>query len=244
MVIGLLVAVAAAFFALERFWPAGPLPSVKGWWARVAILNAAQVGIVVLAGLTWDKWFLGASLLNLSKHVGDIWAALLTYLVSCLIFYWWHRVRHESQLFWRLCHQLHHSPRRIELLTSFYKHPVEITINSVLTSAIVYPLMGCSVRAAAIYTVFIAIAEYFYHWNIRTYAKMRGPYNRRNVYGAALSFGPKLPEPMWRNVFNYGLGDANRLASEFGLPREATNFVVVIETRTAGRTNEWELSTR
>src|SRR5687768_4958912 len=103
MVIGLLVLVAAAFIALERLWPAGPLPSVKGWWARVAILNAAQVGIVVLAGLTWDKWFRGASLLDLSKHVGDIWAALLTYLVSCLVFYWWHRVRHESHLFWRLC---------------------------------------------------------------------------------------------------------------------------------------------
>ncbi|HUS35265.1 MAG TPA: hypothetical protein VM680_07945 [Verrucomicrobiae bacterium] len=76
------------------------------------------------------------------------------------------------------------------------------------------------------------------------YAKMRGPYNRRNVYGAALSFGPKLPEPMWRSVFDYGLGDANRLATEFGLPRAATNFIVIIETRTSGRTNAWELSTR
>jgi len=153
---------------LERIWPANELPTVKGWWGRVVLLNVAQAGIVVLAGLTWDRWFAGGSVFGVSKRLGDEWAAALTYLVSCVIFYWWHRVRHESGFFWRLCHQLHHSPRRIELVTSFYKHPVEITINSLLTSAIVYLLMGCSVRAAAIYTLIIAVAEYFYHWNIRT----------------------------------------------------------------------------
>lgn len=168
MVIGLLILVAASFFVLERVWPAAELPTVKGWWGRVALLNVAQAGIVILAGFTWDMWFAGVSLLDASARVGDVAAALMTYLVSCVIFYWWHRVRHESDFFWRLCHQLHHSPRRIELVTSFYKHPVEITINSLLTSGIVYLVMGCSPRAAAIYTVIIAVAEYFYHWNIRT----------------------------------------------------------------------------
>lgn len=168
MIILLLIAVALIFIALERIWPATELPTVRGWWGRVALLNCAQAGIVVLAGVTWDKWFQRASIFHISERMNDINAALITYLVSCVIFYWWHRVRHESQLFWRLCHQMHHSPRRIELLTSFYKHPVEITINSALTSGIVFGLMGCSLRAAAIYTVIIAVAEYFYHWNIRT----------------------------------------------------------------------------
>jgi sterol desaturase/sphingolipid hydroxylase (fatty acid hydroxylase superfamily) len=54
------------------------------------------------------------------------------------------------------------------MLTSFYKHPVEITLNSLITSAITFPLLGCDTKAAAIYVVLITVAEYFYHWNIRT----------------------------------------------------------------------------
>ncbi|MCD6051633.1 MAG: hypothetical protein K0Q55_3042 [Verrucomicrobia bacterium] len=166
--IALLVLVAVGFFVIERLWPAGSLPQVKGWWGRIVLVNLVQAGIVVLAGFTWDRWLKQFSLFRLSEQWGDVAAALTAYLVSCIVYYWWHRVRHESEFFWRVCHQLHHSPRRIELLTSFYKHPVEITINSVLSSLIVYALCGCSVRAAALYTVIIAIAEYFYHWNIRT----------------------------------------------------------------------------
>lgn len=93
---------------------------------------------------------------------------VIAYLVSTFVYYWWHRWRHESKFFWRLCHQIHHSPRRIEILTSFYKHPVEITLNSIISSLIVYVLLGCSVEAAGVYTLFTAIAEFFYHWNIRT----------------------------------------------------------------------------
>src|SRR5215831_788314 len=168
MVVVLIVAVAVAFIVLERLWPAAKLPAVEGWWARVALLNFAQFGIVLLAGQTWDRWFRGVSLWHLSRHMNAISAGLITYVVSCLIFYWWHRFRHESQLFWRLCHQLHHSPRRIEVLTSFYKHPVEITLNSMITSAITYPLLGCDTRGAAAYLFLTAAAEYFYHWNLRT----------------------------------------------------------------------------
>ena len=53
-------------------------------------------------------------------------------------------------------------------MTSFYKHPVEILINSLLSSVIVFPLFGGSIRAAGYYTVLIAVGEFFYHWNITT----------------------------------------------------------------------------
>ena len=54
------------------------------------------------------------------------------------------------------------------------------------------------------------------------YAKLRGPYNRRNVYGTALAYGPvlaknKLTAPMLSAVMKYGLcGDAP-LLREFGI---------------------------
>ena len=163
-----LIGIAVGFILIERLWPAREMPSVRWWWWRVLLVNITQGAIVLVAGRTWDVWMQGVSLLHLSEHFGDVTSAAIAYFVSCFVYYWWHRLRHESQFFWRLCHQLHHSPRRIEIVTSFYKHPFEITLNSLLCSAIIYPLLGCSVTAAAYYTFLAAVAEYFYHWNIRT----------------------------------------------------------------------------
>ncbi|MGH6630704.1 MAG: sterol desaturase family protein, partial [Burkholderiales bacterium] len=160
--------IAAALIVVERLWPARELPKVENWWARVIFVNVIQLGIIVLSGYTWDRWLQSLSLFRLRDHFGDLAQGCIAYFISTFVYYWWHRWRHESVWFWRLCHQLHHSPARIELLTSFYKHPVEITINSVLSAGIVYLLLGCSVSAGAFYTLLTALAEYFYHLNLRT----------------------------------------------------------------------------
>jgi len=164
----LIIIIAVAMIIIERLWPGSSLPNVKGWWLRIALVNAVQLGLVILAGFTWDRWLGSVSLLHLSAWYGDVVAGVIAYLVSTLVYYGWHRVRHESNLFWRLCHQFHHSPRRIEVLASFYKHPVEIFLNSLISSTLVYAVLGCSVQSTAIYTGLAAVAEYFYHWNIRT----------------------------------------------------------------------------
>jgi sterol desaturase/sphingolipid hydroxylase (fatty acid hydroxylase superfamily) len=164
----IVIAIAAGMILVERAWPANQLPAVRGWWARIAAINLVQLGVVLLAGITWDRWLAGVALIRLRDHLPVVPQALIAYLLSTFVYYWWHRVRHESRFFWRLCHQLHHSPQRIEILTSFFKHPVEITLNSILSAAIVYPLLGCDLEAGAIYTLLTAVAEYFYHWNVRT----------------------------------------------------------------------------
>jgi len=73
------------------------------------------------------------------------------------------------------------------------------------------------------------------------YQHLRGPYNRRNVYGAALSYAPRLPEQMWRSVFDYGLGPNGSLRKEFGLPEDC-DITLRIETRTRGRDDVWLLT--
>jgi sterol desaturase/sphingolipid hydroxylase (fatty acid hydroxylase superfamily) len=168
MLIAILIIIAAFFIVVERLVPGSELPAVPGWWRRIALINAVQAGIVVLAGVAWDRWFQEARLLHLSENFPAPIAALIAYVISTLVYYWWHRFRHESALFWRLCHQLHHSASRIELLTSFYKHPLEILINSLISAALIYGLLGCDALTGAIYTGLTAVAEYFYHWNIRT----------------------------------------------------------------------------
>lgn len=157
-------------FLIEKLFPANQLPKVNKWWARVILVNLVQASIVLIASRTIDLWFeTGAtSPWALAKHLSLGWQILIGYIVITFIYYWWHRIRHESTFFWKLCHQLHHSPRRMEVLMSFYKHPVEITINAVLSSTIVYLLLGCSTEAAVWITLATGIAELFYHWQIKT----------------------------------------------------------------------------
>jgi hypothetical protein len=75
------------------------------------------------------------------------------------------------------------------------------------------------------------------------YSRLRGAYNRRNVYGAALSYAPRLPEPLWRAVFTYAFAPAGPLRREFGLPPDAHDIAVEIRTRTRGRADHWRLET-
>ncbi len=38
---------AVAMIAIERFWPGRELPSVRGWWTRVVLLDAVQVAVIL-----------------------------------------------------------------------------------------------------------------------------------------------------------------------------------------------------
>jgi len=121
----------------------------------------------MLAGISWNRWLQGWSLLAIPKSTPAVLVGFLGWFIGTFVFYWWHRTRHVS-LLWRVCHQIHHSPARIEVLTAFYKHPIEIAANSVIASAIMFSLLGASVQAGAWFNVFAAVGEYFYHTNLCT----------------------------------------------------------------------------
>lgn len=73
------------------------------------------------------------------------------------------------------------------------------------------------------------------------YQQLGGPYNRRNVYGAALSYAPRMPQPLWESVFCFGLKPGGTMRREFGIPEEATRLRVLIATKTRGRADTWKL---
>jgi len=161
-------AVFAACFVLERLFPGWPLPRVRTWPVRVLLINGVQLLVVLLAGLTWERWLSGASVFHLSLHVSPSVGGLLAYFIATFVFYWWHRWRHESDWLWRMFHQIHHSPQRLEVITSFYKHPLEMVVNSLIGSVLVYALLGLSLEAGAIYTLCTALGEFFYHTSVKT----------------------------------------------------------------------------
>lgn len=48
---------------------------------------------------------------------------------------------------------------------SLYKHPLEMTTNSIVGRLVVYTFLGLNTEAGAIYTL---LGEFFYHTNVRT----------------------------------------------------------------------------
>jgi sterol desaturase/sphingolipid hydroxylase (fatty acid hydroxylase superfamily) len=167
-VLATILTLAAGCFVLERLIPGWPLPRVRTWPVRVLLINLVQLAVVLIAGVTWERWLSSWSLLRLSTVVSPTAGGILAYFVATFVFYWWHRWRHESQFLWRAFHQIHHSPQRIEVITSFYKHPGEMIFNSLLGSALVYTVLGLTLEGGAVYTACTAIGEFFYHTNIRT----------------------------------------------------------------------------
>ena len=75
------------------------------------------------------------------------------------------------------------------------------------------------------------------------YARLQGPYNRRNVWGAVLAYGPVLStnpatREMFRGVVVHGLcGDAP-LLTELGLDAHSMHDVAIHYTPRAGSTPE------
>lgn len=168
MVVPLVVLSAAVVMILvEITRPGRSWPQVAGWWRRAALLNAAQLAMVFISGAAWDGW--------MARHrpfpadrLGVTGGAAVGYLAITFVYYWWHRWRHESPFLWRWFHQVHHSPQRIEIITSFYKHPFELFANGLLSSFILYLLVGLGPAAASNAVLISGLAELFYHWNVRT----------------------------------------------------------------------------
>lgn len=163
-----IIVIGIAFMILERLIPDQKLPHVKGWWTRVIILNAFQISILFLGKAIWDTWFQDTSIFHLSNSVNDVTGGFIAYLVITFVFYWWHRWRHTINVLWLLLHQIHHSPQRIETITSFFKHPVEIVFNSLIIGAVNFIALGLDMKSAGWCLLFTAIGEYFYHMNIKT----------------------------------------------------------------------------
>jgi sterol desaturase/sphingolipid hydroxylase (fatty acid hydroxylase superfamily) len=163
----LVTATALLLIALEQTRPGTRLPAVRGWWARAVLLNLVQAGVVYLGTYTWDRWLPGISWWN-GESLGALPGIALGYVVITFVYYWWHRARHEIPMLWRWLHQVHHSPSRLEVATSFYKHPFELLLNGLLSSFLLYVVVGLSPRSAGVVVTITGIAELLYHSNLRT----------------------------------------------------------------------------
>lgn len=209
----LIVISTAIFFIYERVAPGRALPHSPNWYWRAALMNLMQLALIGLGGLTWNQYFRSHALFQLGAWDSAILEGVFYWVVGTFVFYWWHRLRHANG-FWLLFHQIHHSPSRIEVLTSFYKHPIEIAADSILTGLLIYCVFGGTAEAGAWTSFFGATGEYFYHSNIRT-PKWMGYFIQRPEHH---SVHHQL------DVHKYNFGDLTIWDRLFGTFKEAESF--------------------
>ena len=202
------------FLILERIFPGRQLPNSTGWYARSILLNLVQLGITLLTGQLWINIFQKVSLLDLWTLDYPVIEGFIGWFIGTFFFYWWHRVRHLKG-FWTIFHQIHHSPSRIEILTSFYKHPIEILSNSIFSGLILYGLLGVSIEGAFWYNFFAATGEYFYHANLKSPKWLRFFIQTPELH----SIHHQL------DVHNYNFGDIPLWDRLFGTYKDTTEFV-------------------
>jgi sterol desaturase/sphingolipid hydroxylase (fatty acid hydroxylase superfamily) len=215
-------AVAAGFLGLERLAPGRELPHARGWYARALLMNLAQVAITLSTNVIWVDLFSAPAAFHLSRLQAPVLEGFIGWFVGSFFFYWWHRIRHRSG-FWLIFHQVHHSPARIEALTSFYKHPVEILADSALAAAILYLLLGASLEGALWFNFFAATGELFYHanWKSPRWLKyfiqtpeLHSIHHQLDVH--RYNFGDI---PLWDRIFGT-YKDADTFAPQCGFPRD------------------------
>ncbi|MBN4065713.1 sterol desaturase family protein [Candidatus Amoebophilus asiaticus] len=202
------------FLILERVFPGRLLPNKAGWYVRSIFINLIQLGITLLTGQLWISFFQKASLFDLWALNNPAIEGLIGWFIGTFFFYWWHRIRHLKG-WWRIFHQIHHSPGRIEILTSFYKHPIEILSNSILSGLILYGLLGVSIEGAFWYNFFAATGEYFYHANLKSPKWLRYFIQTPELH----SIHHQL------DVHHYNFGDIPLWDRFFGTYKDTTEFV-------------------
>jgi sterol desaturase/sphingolipid hydroxylase (fatty acid hydroxylase superfamily) len=113
-------------FAFEwLFQSDAPVQQIRHWWPRLIFLFSLRTLVAI--------FFTTALIFAFGPFTTNaVWQKLpvalsmtIALLLFTLLHYWTHRVRHDVDWFWRVFHQMHHSPKRFDLSLTFYVHPME-----------------------------------------------------------------------------------------------------------------------
>jgi len=157
-----LVMMAIGTVASGQSWP-----QFARWHLRATAFNSVQAAMVWVAGVACTGWIMRRRPWS-ADGLGVVGGAIAGYLAITFVYYWWHRWRHESPFLWRWFHQFNHSRHILVIIISFYIQLFELFAYSVLSSAILYLMVGLGPQAAAQTLLIKGLVDLFCHWNVRT----------------------------------------------------------------------------
>lgn len=155
------------FCVAERCWPARRQTSDRAWIARALAINLLQITAVWIASVSFNRWLPQHTLALLPASWSAPVGAVIGAGLYSLAIYGYHRAQHAVPLLWRM-HQLHHSPSRLEALSTNYAHPLEYLTNTLVHSALSFAVLGLTPQAAALSYGLAATQNFFIHSNLRS----------------------------------------------------------------------------
>lgn len=158
----------AVIFTREVIAPASGAACDKRWQYLSGALTAVNLGVVIAAGLVFERVIASHSLLHLQDRIDPVSGGVLAFFASSFFAYWWHRATHASDTLWRLTHQLHHAPPRIEALTAFYLHPLDSFFAVLLNVGVAYAVLGVNGLSLAVALGLAAVFDLVAHADQRT----------------------------------------------------------------------------
>jgi sterol desaturase/sphingolipid hydroxylase (fatty acid hydroxylase superfamily) len=155
-------------FTREIIAPASRNSCDHRWLILSTSLAAATVVVTIGIGYFFADLIRIYSLVSAGIYMPDLLVGMRCFLLASFIFYWWHRALHKSDLLWRVFHQLHHSPQRVEALTAFFAHPLDTAAAVLISVFSSYLILGASPLAAAFALLLTGIFDIFLHSDIKT----------------------------------------------------------------------------
>ncbi len=162
----IVISIFACLLLAEELFPGRPLPQIRYWKIKGIGVFVIYFFLSSYLPLLWNEYFAKYQITNLSL-LGDYWGALVALLVYELGVYFWHRSMHNSNLLWRVFHQMHHSAERVDTYGAFFFSPMDMIGFTFLTSlAMVWIGFTAQATIYAIYgATFLAVIQ---HANIKT----------------------------------------------------------------------------
>ncbi|MEO4030623.1 sterol desaturase family protein [Chromobacterium vaccinii] len=155
-------------FTREVIAPASKNRCDRRWLLMAGALGACTAAVTLALGYLFSAQIGRAALIPAARDWPDISVGAASFLLTSFVFYWWHRATHASDWLWRVFHQLHHSPGRVEALTAFYAHPLDSAAAVLISAFSSYLALGASPVAAAWALFFTSGFDLFLHGDMHT----------------------------------------------------------------------------
>lgn len=168
-IVGLLIPLTyLAMLAVEKWQPARRFPARPGWtWIGIAFLLLLGTVSTVVPLAVPQRWLAAHRWID-GTGLGVAGGTVVGYVVLSGAMYAYHRSMHGVDLFWRLTHQIHHSPQRVDMSGSVLFHPVEMVLQVLLQLFVTLVVLGLDPLAAALTGYVAAFYGMFQHWNVNT----------------------------------------------------------------------------
>lgn len=161
------LAVYPVLMAIERLAPARWQPRLPAW-RTIGIgffLLYAAISFYLPQALP-AAWF-EASLVP-GAALGVAGGTVVGYLAVTLTGYAWHRAAHASPWLWRLFHQMHHAPNRLDVASAAIFHPSEMAFYTLMPLAVTTFVLGLDPVAAGLVGLLGMFNAVFQHASIAT----------------------------------------------------------------------------